>query len=193
MKKLMFAAVAALAMVGAANAAPSYGIEASCNVAPYELDTNPGYVHAGWYSSYVMKQEDAQAAMGLSGTAVDYNDVADWLGENFAANKASVIANAESMPSTEYLSVLSQYSSSLEGEFAEGEEDLTSAIGVYFYKDDDNNLAYNVMANGIGMSFDFDDKWYDASGWQAVAVPEPTSGLLMLLGVAGLALKRRRA
>ena len=32
-----------------------------------------------------------------------------------------------------------------------------------------------------------------ASGWAAVAVPEPTSGLLMLLGMAGLALRRRRA
>jgi len=31
----------------------------------------------------------------------------------------------------------------------------------------------------------------DSSNWQAV--PEPTSGLLMLLGVAGLALRRRRA
>ena len=30
-------------------------------------------------------------------------------------------------------------------------------------------------------------------GWQATAVPEPTSGLLMLLGLAGLALKRKRA
>ncbi len=29
--------------------------------------------------------------------------------------------------------------------------------------------------------------------WSAVSVPEPTSGLLMLLGVAGLALRRRRA
>lgn len=29
--------------------------------------------------------------------------------------------------------------------------------------------------------------------WSTAAVPEPTSGLLMLLGIAGLALKRRRA
>ena len=32
-----------------------------------------------------------------------------------------------------------------------------------------------------------------AGTWTATTVPEPTSGLLMLLGVAGLALRRRRA
>ena len=31
------------------------------------------------------------------------------------------------------------------------------------------------------------------TGWSTAAIPEPTSGLLLLLGVAGLALRRRRA
>ena len=39
--------------------------------------------------------------------------------------------------------------------------------------------------NAIGSSL--------ASNWTAVPVPEPTSGLLLLLGVAGMALRRRRA
>ena len=34
---------------------------------------------------------------------------------------------------------------------------------------------------------------FDVSGAKVAAVPEPTSGLLLLLGVAGMALRRRRA
>ena len=39
----------------------------------------------------------------------------------------------------------------------------------------------------------FGDASGSATAWSTAAVPEPTSGLLMLLGMAGLALRRKRA
>lgn len=44
-----------------------------------------------------------------------------------------------------------------------------------------------------GAGFDVAGQKWSAAGWQTQDVPEPTSGLLMLLGVAGLALRRKRA
>ena len=46
----------------------------------------------------------------------------------------------------------------------------------------------------LGNNFKPEDGWSgnSSSGWYST-VPEPTSGLLLLLGVAGLALRRRRA
>ena len=37
------------------------------------------------------------------------------------------------------------------------------------------------------------DTAFSAAGWYTASVPEPTSGLMLLLGIAGLALKRKRA
>ena len=58
--------------------------------------------------------------------------------------------------------------------------------------------TYKINAGGTSgaAAMSASDGWQGA-GWYSVAatsnVPEPTSGLLMLLGVAGLALKRKRA
>ena len=41
--------------------------------------------------------------------------------------------------------------------------------------------------------FNKDAKGFVNAGWYTASVPEPTSGLLLLLGVAGMALRRRRA
>ena len=53
-------------------------------------------------------------------------------------------------------------------------------------------VTKNVNAMGASVAFGFGTQ--AASTWTSTsAVPEPTSGLLLLLGMAGLALKRKRA
>lgn len=53
-----------------------------------------------------------------------------------------------------------------------------------------SKAAFSSMTNSSKLEFNAADG-YSNAGWYAV--PEPTSGLLMLLGMAGLALKRKRA
>ena len=70
----------------------------------------------------------------------------------------------------------------------------TSAL--YNSLDPDEVGAINFAAETSASKATFADTTatYAGAGWyQAAAVPEPTSGLLMLLGMAGLALRRKRA
>ena len=56
-----------------------------------------------------------------------------------------------------------------------------------------SKISFNAKTASQAAAFDAAGG-YSAGGWYTTAaVPEPTSGLLMLLGMAGLALRRRRA
>ena len=59
------------------------------------------------------------------------------------------------------------------------------------YAQDSSKTTTVTLAPATSTSFQGDGS-YSAPGWYT-AVPEPTSGLLMLLGMAGLALRRKRA
>ena len=54
-----------------------------------------------------------------------------------------------------------------------------------------NDIAVALDPDGIGTLPSIENA--AAYGWTAAPVPEPTSGLMLLLGAAGLALKRKRA
>ena len=81
-----------------------------------------------------------------------------------------------------------------------GVDNIVKAFVVVFNGDSTYALVSEVLENPInsmgasdGITAEFSTATKQYSNWTQVgAIPEPTSGLLLLLGVAGLALKRRR-
>ena len=86
-------------------------------------------------------------------------------------------------------------------------DDNSTVYGLVLYVDENNvNLpdgkdafvkaalaSAEVGTTALGVSNMITDHVVGDGSWTAVPVPEPTSGLLLLLGVAGMALRRRRA
>lgn len=65
----------------------------------------------------------------------------------------------------------------------------------FFYSSDTKSVKLTDAVMAGKANFYWEDITTGAiggSGWTAMSIPEPTSGLLMLLGMAGLALRRRR-
>jgi len=55
------------------------------------------------------------------------------------------------------------------------------------------STAVSDTATPASVTFASKSEMGTAGNWTTLAVPEPTSGLMLLLGVAGLALRRKRA
>ena len=59
--------------------------------------------------------------------------------------------------------------------------------------DDNSGSFYSVTWDGATGGTFFPPDTYEGTSMSTAVAPEPTSGLLLLLGMAGLALKRKRA
>jgi len=155
----------------------------------------------GKYEAYYCTVDSVANLFDVEGTA---ESVAAYLAENYATGYAKIAAEASksagsaavgSLSGAAALSKRNQFEfKSVYGDALVGSEYLA----LLFY-DKDSTKGYRVMARDPETMAQggalFSDNKLASSGavTQWASVPEPTSGLLLLLGVAAFALKRKGA
>ena len=176
MKKTMIFAAAAMAMASAF---------AGYSFAYLETVGAKGEATAeeSAYTAYFCTVEAAQTYFGATAEA----GITAYLTENYSAGMDALAAGGTAMSLDEfYEGMYSFYTPFMSGDLKDGDY-----IAVVSYADNMFRV-FESSASGGRMAFDPSATGGGTAGaW--TSVPEPTSGLLLLLGVAGLALKRKRA
>lgn len=210
MKKLMIAAAVALAATFANAGAYTWGFGSGADAAPGQVpdpNTGDGYLTGG--TAMLFLGTIAQTATGEgSGIGEKYNldftgltqvATADQDGTyyTFGQNEfdPSVTSSAVTTDATQaYTLILFDQS---------GVTDYENYEGYYYVQTGTSTLAQDPATDTWYARFQSPDA-VDGDAWRTASLasptppgpdpaPEPTSGLLVLLGVAGLALKRKRA
>ena len=143
----------------------------------------------GTYDVFIIGQNGVTgasqiAALVEAGTAVD--SYAFYSGGTIAANGTTLMAATASGKSLTYKE---------DGSAA----DNTYQAFIVVWDKNGENASYTALAsttlanNSTSKTFGFANQSSNLSANNFSVAPEPTSGLLMLLGMAGLALRRKRA
>ena len=148
-----------------------WGVE---NVSGYNGDSSDGY--QAWL---IQNYTGTVTGDNLADVIATYGAADDWGGiESGATDGSSSSFGADTTVNAFVLVVDSDDVSNAEHFFT---TDTLTAISNGMAVFDPSNLSFDASATA------------STASWTATAAPEPTSGLLLLLGVAGLALRRRRA
>ena len=184
MKKIMIAAMAVFAAVAANAAALKWG----SGTVELAGGGTAGKNEVTGYLFLISSDTYNTLAANTTGKALSDAVYAAY-GSSLASATASKATNAKGVanisdPST-YANGNTAYAALL---FVEGDNYMGNVATYTLTSDLDttiDNLALTIGGDVGGGS--------TATAWSTAAVPEPTSGLLMLLGMAGLVLRRRRA
>ena len=186
MKKIMII-LAAIAMAGATQAA-SFTWKTYTGQYVYEAGTSEklGGATAYLFDSAVVSQATLLTALFAEGE--DKKSITDFTAMSSATTTSAGAVSSTSFEAGNVGTTINAYFAIVDGDnvfisstaSATGQE--TGAAQFQFKSLNTASKAEAVEFNGT----------VSGAGWYT-AVPEPTSGLLMLVGLAGLALRRRRA
>ena len=173
MKKLMFTLFAAVALSAVSHGATFYwGTESSTSLAQYGSDTVYCVLASDWAAMDPKTAEAVQtAAKSSSGYTAGRGGV-------YGIGSKKFDYGADNLASLDVVFV----DINSEGKYFSWAETLTG-----------NDPAAASPEKTTYTAEQMDAKKTAAGGYQAFGAPEPTSGLLMLVGLGALALRRRRA
>ena len=194
MKKLITLAAVTLSAIAVNAAAVTWGTGTVYQ--PTDSTKKAGSKGAGYAFTITKAQYDTWLAMSV---ADGMKDVYDTFGGS-TASADFVMSNGAATPKNQFKSGVAAFATDVDANSTQ----YLAFIFTYTDGDDQWYMA-NVSSYAMGETAVEDSMFNVATTWGGAAsstaaanmswqsVPEPTSGILLLLGVAGLALKRKRA